>query len=59
MKSYTLTLHFDNLDNFMGTEDQASTAMEIKSDSYGHAVLLANRFCNVLGADRYDLDEKG
>ena len=59
MKSYKLTLYFDNLDNFMGTEDQASATMEIKSDSYGHATLLANRFSNVLGADRYDLDEKG
>ena len=57
MKSYKLVLMFDNLDNFMGTEDQASMTVEIKSDSYSHARLLALRFCKVLEADRYDLEE--
>jgi hypothetical protein len=59
MKSYKLTLLFDNLDNFMGTDHQATASFDIQSDDYSHAVLLANRFTNVLGADRYDLDEKG
>ncbi len=57
MISYKLILMFDNLDNFMGTEDQASMTVEIKSDSYSHAQLLAKRFCKVLEADRFDLEE--
>lgn len=59
MKGYKVTLLFDNLDNFMGTEDQASMTVEIKSDSYSHAYLLAQRFAKVMDADRFDLDEKG
>jgi hypothetical protein len=57
MIAYKLTLHFDNLDNFMGTDDQARVAMNVESDSYGHAFLLAQRFCKVLEADRFDLEE--
>ena len=57
MISYKLILMFDNLDNFMGTEDQASMTVEIKSDSYSHAQLLAKRFAKVLEADRFDLEE--
>ena len=57
MKSYKVTLHFTNLDNFMGTHDQASMTMEIQSDSYGHAMLLATRLQKVMDADYFELDE--
>jgi hypothetical protein len=57
MKSYKLVLFFDNLDNFMGTDDQARVTMSVESDSYSHAYLLAQRFCKVLEADRFDLEE--
>ena len=59
MKSYTLTLYFDNLDNFMGTDDQARVHFQVESDNYSHAIYLAERFCRVFEADRYDLEEKG
>ena len=58
MKGYKVTLLFDNLDNFMGTEDQASMTLDIKSDSYSHAMLLAQRFAKVMDADRFDIYEK-
>ena len=58
MKSYKVTLLFTNLDNFMGTDDEASMTVEIKSDSYSHAYLLAQRFAKVMDADRFDIDEK-
>jgi hypothetical protein len=57
MKLYLLSLHFDNLDNYMGTDDQALARFSIEAESYSHAVLLANRFCKVFEADRWDLDE--
>jgi len=57
MKSYKVTLHFTNLDNFMGTHDQASMIVEIQSDSYGHAMLLATRLQKVMDADYFELDE--
>ena len=57
MKSYKLVLLFDNLDNFMGTDDQAKVTLSMESDSYSHAMLLARRFCKVLEADRFDLEE--
>ena len=56
MQTYRLVLIFDNLDNFMGTDDQARACFEISADSYSHAVLLAQRFCKVFEADRFDLD---
>ena len=56
MKSYKLVLHFDNLDNFMGTDDQARVTMFVESDSYSHAYLLGQRFCKVFEADRFDLE---
>lgn len=56
MQKYTLTLLFDNLDNFMGTDDQATARFEISADSYSHALLLAQRFCKVFEADRFDLE---
>ena len=56
MKSYTLTLRFTNLDNFMGTPEQAAVVMQISADNYSHAVMLAQRLCNVMGADLYDLE---
>ena len=58
MKAYQVTLLFTNLDNFMGTDDQASMSVEIESDSYSHAMLLAQRFAKVMDADRFDIDEK-
>lgn len=42
----------------MGTEDQASMTVDINSDSYSHAIMLAKRFANIMEADRFDLDEK-
>lgn len=57
MRSYKLTLFFDNLDNFMDTGDQARAYFTFESDSYSHAVLLADRFLKVFEADIYDLDE--
>lgn len=59
MKSYNATFWFDNLDNYMGTEDQAAMSVVMQSDSYSHAYLLAQRFAKVMDADRFDLDEKG
>ena len=59
MKSYKVTLLFDNLDNFMGTDDQASASIEIQSDSYSHAYLLGQRFAKVMEADRFDINEIG
>ena len=59
MKTYKVTLLFDNLDNFLGTDHQASASFEIQSDNYSHAMMLAERFCKVMEADRFDLDEKG
>lgn len=56
MKSYTLTLYFDNLDNFLGTEDQSRAHFTIEAGNYTHAVLLAVKFLNVFEADRYDLE---
>ena len=56
MKQYRLTLYFDNLDNYMGTEDQARAHFTVEADSYSHAVLLAMRFLRVFDADRYDLE---
>jgi hypothetical protein len=41
----------------MGTDDQARSHFTVEADSYSHAVLLANRFCKVFEADRWDLDE--
>ena len=58
MKSYKVTLLFTNLDNFMGTDDEAAMTVEIKSDSYSHAMLLAQRLAKVMDADRFDIDEK-
>ena len=56
MKAYKLTLHFDNLDNFMGTDDQARAQFTVEAESYSHAVLLAVKFLKVFEADRYDLE---
>ena len=56
MKTYKVTLLFDNLDNFMGTDHQASMTIEIQSDDYSHAYLLAQRLTKVMEADRFDID---
>ena len=56
MKTYKVTLLFDNLDNFMGTDHQASMTVEIQSDDYSHAYLLAQRLTKVMEADRFDID---
>ena len=56
MTQYKLTLYFDNLDNYMGTEDQARAQFTVEADSYSHAVLLAARFIKVFDADRWDLE---
>jgi len=59
MTTYKVTLLFTNLDNFMGTHDQASMTVEIQSDSYGHAMLLAQRLQKVMDADYFTVDEQG
>ena len=59
MKGYKVTLLFDNLDNSLFTDHQATASFEIQSDNYSHAMLLAQRFTKVMDADRFDLDEKG
>jgi hypothetical protein len=56
MKQYKLTLYFDNLDNYMGTDDQARAQFTVEADSYSHAVLLAVKFVRIFEADRYDLE---
>ena len=56
MTTYKVELMFTNLDNFMGTDDEASMTVEIKSDSYSHAMLLAQRLAKVMDADRFDID---
>ena len=56
MKNYTLTLRYTNLDNFMGTPEQAALTMQISADNYSHAVMLAERMCRVMEADLYDLE---
>lgn len=57
MKAYKLELVFSNLDNFMGTDEEASMTMDIKADNYAHAVMLALRTQKVFEADYYTLDE--
>jgi len=57
MKSYKVELFFTNLDNFMSTHDQAAMIVEIQSDSYGHAMLLAQRLQKVMDADYFTIDE--
>ena len=59
MKSYKVTLLFDNLDNFMDTDHQATVSFDIEAGDYAHALLLADRFTKVMDADRFVLDEKG
>jgi hypothetical protein len=56
MRSYRLTIYFDNLDNFLGTDAQARAHFTIEADNYSHAVLLASRFLRVFDADRWDLE---
>ena len=57
MTAYKLELFFTNLDNFMGTDDEASVTMDIKSDTRSHAFLLAERMKRVFDADHYILEE--
>jgi len=52
---YTVTLHFTNLDNFMGTDEQASMTIAINADDERHANLLAQRLQKVMDADHYQL----
>lgn len=59
MKSYILTLHFNDLDDFMGTTDQAEMQMIIRSDSMTHALLLGKRMCKLMNAEDYSLDQIG
>lgn len=59
MKTYTLTLGFENLDNFLDTTEQASMEMPIRADNYSHAYLLSQRISKVFEADYFLLDEVG
>ena len=58
MQTYKVTLSFDNLDNFMGTDHQASVDIDIKSDDLSHAYLLAQRLQRVYEADNFSVDVK-
>ena len=58
-KSYKVTLLFDNLDNSLYTDHQTTMSVDIQSDNYHHAYLLAQRLTKVMEADRFDIDEKG
>lgn len=56
MKKYQVTLLFDNLDNSLFTDHQASMTVKIESDDYSHAMILAQRLAKVMDADRFDID---
>lgn len=58
MKSYKVTLMFTNLDNYMGTDHQASIDIDIKSDDISHAYLLAERLQRLYDADNFSVDVK-
>jgi len=58
MKSYKVTLMFTNLDNFMGTVEQAAMEIDVKSDDLTHAYLLAQRLQKVYEADNFSVDVK-
>lgn len=55
MKFYQVELIFSNLDNFLGTVEQASMTVEIRADDLTHANLLAQRLQKVYDADHYNL----
>lgn len=57
MKSYTLILAYENLDNFLGTYEQASMDIRIKADNCDHAYLLAHKLTKIMEADYFILDE--
>lgn len=52
-----ITLYFQNLDNFMGTKEEASVSMEVSADDEAHLYMLANHLRDVLHADYYVLEE--
>lgn len=55
MIKYTLTLFFNNLDNFMDTHEVASMSVDVSADDSRHALLLAERFQRVMEADSFVL----
>jgi len=55
MKIYKVTLLFNNLDNSLYTDHQATVLVEIKSDTEDHAHLLACKLRDVYDADDYEL----
>lgn len=48
-----VTFYFTNLDNFMGTREEASVTMNINADDSAHATMLALHLQKVLQADYY------
>lgn len=52
-----LTLHFTNLDNFMGTDESATVTMDIAADDLAHAYMLAAHLQRMLQADYYTIEE--
>jgi len=58
MTKYKLTLFFNNLDNFMGTDESASMTVDMAADDSRHAILLAERFQRVMEADSFVLSMK-
>ena len=51
------TFFFTNLDNYMGTDEQASVTMDINADDRAHAIMLADHLQRVLQADHYQIGE--
>ena len=57
MQTYKVILQFTNLDNSLYTDDQARMSINIESDSYSHAYLLAQRFAKVMDADTFFIED--
>ena len=57
MRKYKVTLLFNNLDNFLGTDFQAKLTYDIESDDYSHAYMLAQRLAKVMDADQFDIED--
>ena len=52
-----VTFFFTNLDNYMGTDEQASVTMDINADDLAHATMLCEHLQRVLQADHYQIGE--
>lgn len=57
MKTYKVTLSFTDLDNSLYTKAQAAMVIEVQSDDYTHAFLMAERLKKTFFADDYSIVE--